>query len=120
MRHRVVAAVATLLISSPAYAEVADKEPTLGAMWAWAVGLNIVALVLEKARPNFGLLVLPLSAFIAWGAHLELSDQFVGPAILNELGARYVWSSYASAAVGFVGPMLIVLFCGALRRRRNR
>ena len=120
MRHRIVAAIATLLVSSPAYAEVADKEPTLGTMWAWALALNVVAFLLEKARPRFGLLVVPLSAFIAWGAHSELSDQFVGPAILNELGSDYVRSSYASVAVGLVGPILIVMLWEVLRRRRNR
>jgi hypothetical protein len=120
MRHRVVTAIAALLFSSPAYAEVADKEPTLSTMWAWALALNVVAFLLEKVRPRFGLFVLPLSAFIAWGAHSELSDPFVGPAILNELGSDYVQSSYASVLVGLVGPILIVALWEVLRRRGNR
>ena len=34
--HRLIIALATLTIASPALAEVADKEPSVGPLWAWA------------------------------------------------------------------------------------
>ena len=112
-------AVGALLIASPAFAEVADKEPFLCTVWAWALALNVTAFVLELVRPRLGLLVLPFAAFIAWGAHDELSDPYVGPAILTELGRDYMWSWYASVTVGLVGPLVLVVLWNVLRRRRN-
>jgi len=120
MPSRSLVAWGALLIASPAFAEVADKEPSLGSMWAWALALNVIAFVLEWVRPRLGLIVLPLAAFIAWGGHSELSDPHVGPAILRELGRDYVSSSYASLVVGLVGPLVVVALCNVVRRRRMR
>ena len=54
MLHRLIIGFAALLIASPALAEVADKEPSVGALWAWALGFNVIALLLEAVRPVWG------------------------------------------------------------------
>lgn len=111
-------ALATLLIASPACAEVADKIASLGALWTWTLGLNIAAFLLAFVRPLLGLIVVPFAAFLAWGAYEEMSDPYVGPAILSELGQDYILGAYASAGVGVVGPLVIVLAWWTLRKKR--
>jgi len=118
MLHRLFVALAALVISSPAFAEVADKEPTVSALWTWALGFTLIALLLEAVRPRLGLLVVPFAALSAWAGHMELSDPHVGPAILGELGPSYVNMSYASFAVGLLGPLLVVLLWNVVRRRK--
>ncbi|HEY0627508.1 MAG TPA: hypothetical protein VGD10_12375 [Allosphingosinicella sp.] len=83
------------------------------------MALIAVALVLEALRPRLGLLVVPFGLFVAWGTHAELSDPYVGPAILRELGKRYVWSSYASVAAGLLGPILVVVLAHLKRQRQQ-
>jgi hypothetical protein len=116
--HRLVVALAAFLIASPALAEVADKEPSVGSLWAWALGFNVIALLLEVVRPRLGLLMIPVAALSGWAGHMELSDPQVGPAILSELGPSYVNLSYASFALGLLGPLLVVLLTNAVRRRK--
>ena len=120
MRHRLIIGLALLLIASPAAAEVADKEPSVGALWAWALGFNVIAILLELIRPRLGLLVVPIAAFFAWAGYSELTDPDVGPAILHELGPDYVILSYASFAVGLFGPLIVVLSCSVVRRWRAK
>jgi hypothetical protein len=118
MLHRLIIGFAALLIASPALAEVADKEPSVGALWAWALGFNVIALLLEAVRPRLGLLVVPIAALFAWAGHMELSDSHVGPDISRELGPSYVNMSYASYAVGLLGPIIAVLLWNIVRSRR--
>ena len=118
MLHRLILGLAALSIASPALAEVADKEPSVGGMWAWALTVNVVALLLEMLRPRLGLIVVPFAALSAWTTHMELSDPYVGPAILRELGPSYIKMSYMSIAVELLGPMLLVLLYEIIRRRR--
>lgn len=80
----------------------------------------VAAVVLEMVRPRLGLLAALLGAFIAWETHTELSDPYVGPAILRELGEGYVQSGYLSAVVGFLGPVLVVVFAQVRSRRHSR
>jgi hypothetical protein len=111
-------AMATLVIASPASAEVADKVPSAGALWAWALGFSAIAFLLEMVRPRFGFVMVPVAALSAWAGHIELSDPHVGPAILNEIGSSYVSMSYFSFAVGLLGPLIAVLLCEVVRRRK--
>jgi hypothetical protein len=39
---------------------VADKEPSLGALWAWTLAFNLAAALLGKVRPWLGLIVVSL------------------------------------------------------------
>jgi hypothetical protein len=106
-------------MSSPAFAEVADKEPSLASMWVWAIGLILASVVLEMLHARLGLIMVVFGAFIAWVTHMELSDPYVGPDVLRDLGENYVRISYVSAAVGFLGPALVV-FLSYLKGRRNQ
>ena len=108
VHHRAAIAISALLISSPAFAEVVDKEPSLGTMWAWALGFNAGAFLLEAIKPRLGLAVLPIAIFFAWGGYSELTAPYVGPAILDELGRSYVRWSYVSLAAGLFGPLCVV------------
>ena len=117
MLHRLIIALSVVLTASPAWAEVADKEPSIGALWAWALGFTMAAILLELVRPHLGLLVVPFAAMRAWAGHAELSDPYVGLAITRELGPSYVNMSYLSFALGVAGP-LVVVFLWKVRRRR--
>jgi hypothetical protein len=117
MQSRSIAALAALFVASPAMAEVADKEPTLGALWAWALAFNVAALLLARVRPWLALLVVPFSAFLAFTVCSELLDPYVGPAIVAELGKAYVWSGYASAVLSLIGPLAIAVAWNIQRRR---
>ena len=117
MLLRIAVALSAFALSSPVYAEVADKEPSLGSLWAWALGFNVLALVLAVVRPWLGYLAVILASASAWVLHLELTDPYVGPAIRRELGKAYVDTTYLTAGIGVVGSLLIVLFCQVRRRK---
>ena len=116
---RILVAAVCLSTASAAFAEVADKEPSVGVLWAEAVAINLLALVLERFRPKLGLAVLPIAAFRAWGGYMELADPYVGPTIREELGQSYITTSYLTYALALLGPVVIVLFHAKLRRRRD-
>ena len=116
MTRRLLVGLAALAMAAPAYAEVADKVPSTGALWVAAIAFNLVALGLERVRPYLGLVVVPLAAFYAVGGHIELASLDVGPAIVQELGPSYVTTSYVAFALGLFGPLLLVF----LRRRPRR
>ena len=108
-----------LVTASPAYAEVADKEPSIAWLWGEAIIINLLAIVLERVRPKLGLVVLPIAAFLAWGGYMELTDPYVGPAIRQELGQGYITTSYLTYAVALLGPVIIVFLHAKMRRSRN-
>ena len=116
---RITAAVMCLVVATPVFAEVADKEPTLGRLWAWTLGINAIAALLALIRPKLGLIVLPISALFAFAGYMELTDPYVGPDILRELGQGYVTTSYIVYGIGLIGPVLIVILATKLRRRRG-
>lgn len=93
-------------LSSPAFAEVADKEPTTLQLWLVSVVLTAVAIGFGVKRPWFALFLLPVSLLCAWSRVSELRDPFVGPAIRAELGDAYAVHGYLSAAMGIAGPII--------------
>lgn len=119
MRHRLVIGLAALLMAAPASAEVADKEPSIGAMWALAVVCNLVAALLTRVRPWLGLLVVPFAALWSLIAVSELADPYVGLAIKEELGAAYVALSWLSIVLAILGPIAIVALSKAHRRQKR-
>lgn len=95
-----------ICLSSPALAEVADKEPTIPQLWMLPAIITVIAIIAGLKRPSFALLLLPIALFCAWGQVDELHDPFVGPAIRAELGDAYFTHGYLSAAAGIVGPLI--------------
>jgi hypothetical protein len=96
-------------------AEVADKEPTILAVWSLAGLFCILAFAFSWVR-RWGVfvavLVAALSGFVTYS---WLRDPHEGPAILRELGRGYVTQAYVA---GFL-PCLFVLFGFLLRRQRH-
>jgi hypothetical protein len=105
------------LLSSPAFAEVADKVATPLQLGLVPVVITVLALIGGRRRAGFALLPLLLSLLWAWVQADTLGDPFLRPAIRAELGDGYVTGGYLSAALGVLGP---VLAWALLRRRRPR
>ena len=98
-----------------ALAEVMDKEPSVGRIWAWACCAGLAGLVgWPLAWPLGSLAALLGAAFVVLFS--EIADPYVGRAIASEAGYSYVYQSYAACAV-------FVLLHGvglALRLNRRR
>lgn len=112
-------AVATIaMTSSPAFAEISDKVPTVEGMWSTALVIVILAGVCGRKLPSMALLPLPVSALLAYGTWELLSDPSFFSAIREELGGRYIAHSYATAAVSLIGPL--AMFAGWRIAGRHR
>jgi hypothetical protein len=98
---------------TPILAEVADKEPTLAAIWCIAAFLCFVCLLLCRWRTIAGLIVLPLAGVWAWALLSEIHDPYAGPAILEELGRAYIAQAYIAVLL----PFLVVAI--GFRRKRH-
>lgn len=114
MNRLLLAIALTLAASESANAEVMDKEPTLFALWTTAIGVVLLAAVLERWRRHFGFFVLPVAVLFAAVGHGELSDPSVGPAIRQEAGVSYIVQAYMAYATSLVGPFAISVFRGRL------
>ena len=121
LNPRVLLISALLLLSAatvPLHAEVMDKEPSMVDNWVVAIGTGGLALVAWRWRRWLGALISILFALVATNVLFELRDPFVGPAIRDEAGERYVWHFYASVAVGTALHLMAV--AGAYVRSRAR
>ncbi|MFB8343459.1 hypothetical protein ACWGNA_20395 [Brucella cytisi] len=107
MKTRVPFIGLLIFLSSPAFAEVADKEPTILQLWMVPGIITAIAFIAGLKRPSFSLFLLPIALICAWGQVDELHDPFVGPAIRAELGGAYFTHGYLSAAAGIVGPLIV-------------
>ena len=99
---------------TPIFAEVADKEPTITAIWCIAMLLCVGGFLLCRWRRVAGVIVLPLAALLAWALFSEIHDPYVGPAIVGELGRGYVAQAYVAALIPFV-----VVAIGFWRRKHD-
>jgi len=110
--HRAVLAQLALAIrlhSGAALAEVSDKEPTAGFLWAVGLGTGMLCLLGTRIKPWLGaaIFVLAVLWFISLFAEIHSSD--VGPHLLREQGADYYWQAYAAFSV-VVGGFVIGYF----------
>ena len=81
-----------------AFAEVMDKEPSVGQVWLLAIPVAFIAFFACRFKPWFAVLTLPLPLlYIGWFIS-EALDPSVGPAILAEAG----WSYFVACALAFV------------------
>lgn len=102
-------------------AEVMDKMPTVGEMWATSTLLAAVAVILCCVHRWFAYVLFPLAYVFALGLVKELSDTSFGGAVLREAGLEYILHSHASA---FLPPAAIlttftVILCLRDGKRRN-
>jgi hypothetical protein len=94
---------------STAAAEVMDKEIQIGEIWSLAIVGAPLALWSWRLHWLSGLFVLGLWTLPAISVFTELTDPYVGPAILREAGAGYPVHCCAAGllvCVGHVGGML--------------
>jgi len=84
------AALLLILIPSTAYGEVMDKELSLHFLVLWAVISATVSFAAARCLPPLLLPVLPVSALFFYGQLSEVTDPFIGSAILREAGSLYI------------------------------
>jgi hypothetical protein len=109
-----------LSLSSPAFAEVADKVPTTLQLWILPAIITAIAFIIAVKRPILALFLLPIALFCAWGHVDELHDPFLGPALRAELGEAYFVHGYLSAAMAIAGPFLAWAVLWFYRSRTRR
>ena len=56
-----------LSLSSPALAEVADKERSIAQLWMVPGIITAIAFVTGLKRTSFALFLIPIALFFAWG-----------------------------------------------------
>lgn len=97
--------------------EVMDKEPSLPGMWICGVGFG--ALGYWAGRRWFwpAIPVLTLAIFWTYAMHVELTDPWVGPAIVREAGHAYVVQGYFT---GFLSIALTMAGMATALARRWR
>jgi hypothetical protein len=103
-----------LLVPEMAHAEVMDKEPSLLAVWGWAVISAALLFAVVRFRPWLLFGVAPLPALFFYGLLSEVIDPFVGPAMLREAGNVYIVSSWVVPVLPIAG-----VFAGWWLRRRR-
>jgi hypothetical protein len=93
--------LALLLTTFTANAEVMDKESSTLSVFLWTALPLVPAYLAARYRPWLLLLVLPIPLFFFAAQLQEITDPWIGPAILGEAGAGYV-------ALSWSGPVLLV------------
>ena len=95
-----------LLLPEIAHAEVMDKEPSLLSVWGMALIAGVAMFAAARFRPWLLVVVVPLAALFSYGLLAEVTDQFVGPAILREAGNVYIASTWLAPLVAVGGALL--------------
>lgn len=104
---------------SLALLEVTDKEPPLP--WIWFTGLVLGGIGFWSAR-RWLWPALPIIAYLAvdvLSAHEEITDRFVGPAIVEEAGRGYIVQSYLLPSLA-IAATVVGLVWGIARWWRRR
>jgi hypothetical protein len=94
--------------------EVMDKELTIPQMWAIGAVGGVVGYLAGRWRVWAAIPVVLVLAFLPWAAATELSDPYVGPAIIREAGRSYPVQLAASFGIG-----ILLTAAGAWRRVRG-
>ncbi len=92
-----------------AFAEVADKEPSIEDMWVSSFILLAVILGASAWKRGLGIGLWILGGLLSFGPIMEWHDPFVGPAIERELGVEWGWHAYASTIAIWVIPAIVFL-----------
>ncbi len=98
---------------TPILAEVSDKVPTIGGIWAVTAVLSLACLLVSAWQKRAAFMTLPCICLWAIFITSGVRDLYLGPAILRELGRRYVTQVYIAA----VAPVAFVVI-GYLRSKR--
>jgi hypothetical protein len=79
-----------------------DKEPSLWAIWSWALPGAVLTYALARRLPLLGLLAVLLATRAPISAVVDLLDPAVGPAMLREAGRGYGAQAYAALTMVLV------------------
>ena len=79
------------------FAEVMDKEPTLFAIWAFALTGSLLCFLSVQYKWWTSIIIFPIAVARPLRCVIETLDPHVGPAIFNEAGWSYVLQCYAAA-----------------------
>ena len=108
MKHvRSAASIALCLIAavSPAAAEVADKVPSLRALWAEGVLFGALFFLAARFRLWLGLALIPVTAFAIYGDLDFLVWSAVGESARQELGEGFPLAVVGSAVLHALGHL---------------
>lgn len=94
-----------LFISGTVQAEVMDKEPSLFSIWCWAIVTAVLLFAAARFRPWLLLVLASFPMLFFCNQLSEVTDPFIGPAILQEAGATYIASSWAAPVVTVGGAI---------------
>ena len=96
-------------------AEVMDKEPAAHSLLIAGLCIALAAFFAVRFSRWLLLLFAPVACIAAVGLTGEIRDPFVGPAIVQEAGYRYVVLGYIAASAPAVGCILGLIY----RRERD-
>ena len=98
----------------PVLAEVGDKIPRLPVVFLWSAGISLLAWVLIRKRKWLAPLPGTIAVLFAFVATAEPRDEFVGPAIVQELGHGYAVLCYVASSI----PILVIAVLLPFRKKR--
>ena len=119
MRYGAVALLTVALSPTLAMAEVSDNAPTIPELWTVGVILGGLSMLAGWYRWWLGLIFLALTLFLVLATYDVIADPHVGPAIRQEQGELYVFSSWASMCLLF-GLNVLGIVLGRLRLARGK
>ena len=96
MKGRLLGVALALIPPRIVGAEVMDKEPSLGWVWASAILFGCVGFWAWRRSLLLGVVAAAFSWAFVWAFAIELDDPSVGPAILREAGNGYLRQVYFS------------------------
>ena len=95
-----------------------DKEPTLGRLWGVGLLIGLLGFFAWRRHVVLGALATLVAAIFVWSFHWELTDPYVGPAILEEAGQGYVLQAYGAMLV--CAALHLAGVAALIKRRRPR
>lgn len=96
-------------LTTPAWAEVGDKEASVPGIWTAAALFAALAILAGRWRLWAGLLLWLLGVVWAVGPILEWHDPQAGPAIAQEMGRNYGLHAYAAMIAAIALPALMLI-----------
>lgn len=117
--HRAIlklSGMAFALMPAAAFAEVSDKEPVTGFIWAVGAVAAFCCLMSARLKPWFGLLLFAPVTLWFISLFMELHSGDVGPHLLLEQGTAYYLQAYAAFGLVMLGLAIGVLWHRRMRR----
>jgi hypothetical protein len=111
--------LASLACPASAFAEVADKVPSLGKLWTQSIVLALLAALVGAWRSWAALLPGLLGVGLLWLTRLDSQDVSFRGALEHELGSGYLRHSYLAASLPIVAMILVPIVRAAIRGRRR-